>query len=395
MKKILFLILLIVPSLCWGQQAIVKIYPAVDSAQVDAWGFLLSATSNADSIVHIPVEDTTGNIGDGYGLIFDETDGALEWEEFWATPVTDPTDNYILKIDTDPDPDTFYWAADDTVSAYREAIADTTSAHWDEWLHTSGGTMTGALDMGDGAVYNAERVEADSICIGGTLANQVLSVVGNIATGDTATGDVDIYHYFSTNNSWTTEYLMWDDGNARFDLSSKLYVEGYIMADGHILRLNVIGSNNDCVIEFGKPSPAEEETLRWNKTDNRFEFSSDLYVNGTVSSSNLLTKSFTIQAIDSDHDIKLWKTPVAITIDSIFGQCDGGTNVIGALDEYDWDNTDLVAVVNADWTFTTTYQAVGSFTNAGIAAKNHLKWHTTSVSGTVNFFDLTIWYHED
>ena len=106
-------------------------------------------------------------------------------------------------------------------------------------------------------------------------------------------------------------------------------------------------------------------------------------------------KSFVIQTIDSDHDIKLWKTPVAITIDSIFGQCDGGTNVIGALDEYDWDNTDLVAVVNADWTFTTTYQAIGSFTNAGIAAKNHLKWHTTSVSGEVDFFDLTIWYHED
>lgn len=108
-----------------------------------------------------------------------------------------------------------------------------------------------------------------------------------------------------------------------------------------------------------------------------------------------LVKAFVIQTIDSDHDIKLWKTPVAITIDSVFGQCDGGTNVIGALDEYDWDNTDLVAIVNSDWTFTTTYQAVGSFSNAGIAAKNHLKWHTTSVSGTVNFFDLTIWYHED
>jgi len=107
------------------------------------------------------------------------------------------------------------------------------------------------------------------------------------------------------------------------------------------------------------------------------------------------SKSFTIANIDNTFDFKLWKTPVAITIDSVFGQCSDGTNVVGALDEYDWDYTDLVAIVNADWTFTTTYQAIGSFTNAGIAAKNHLRWHTTSVSGAVTFFDITIWFHED
>ena len=67
-------------------------------------------TTNADSIVHIPVEDTTDNIGDLHGLLFDQSADSLLWEEFWATPVTAPTDNDLLKIDTDPDPDTFYWA---------------------------------------------------------------------------------------------------------------------------------------------------------------------------------------------------------------------------------------------------------------------------------------------
>ena len=32
------------------------------------------------------------------------------WSEFWATPLTAPTDNYVLKVDTNPDPDTLYWA---------------------------------------------------------------------------------------------------------------------------------------------------------------------------------------------------------------------------------------------------------------------------------------------
>ena len=53
-----------------------------------------------------------------------------------------------------------------------------------------------------------------------------LSVVGNIATGDTTTGDVDVSHYFSTDGSWTNEYLKWDDGNSRFELSDDIEVTG-------------------------------------------------------------------------------------------------------------------------------------------------------------------------
>ena len=94
------------------------------------WATFTAGNTNADSIKHIPVEDTTGNIGDNHGLIFDQGNSDLEWKEFFLAPVTAPTDNYLFKIDTDPDPDTLYWAEDDTVDTYREAIADTIADHW-------------------------------------------------------------------------------------------------------------------------------------------------------------------------------------------------------------------------------------------------------------------------
>ena len=66
--------------------------------------------ANADSIKSIPIQDTTGNIGDVYGLTFDDSKDTLVWSEFWATPQTAPGNNNVLKVDTIPDPDTLYWA---------------------------------------------------------------------------------------------------------------------------------------------------------------------------------------------------------------------------------------------------------------------------------------------
>jgi len=40
-----------------------------------------AGTTNADSLVHIPIEDTTGNIGEGYVQRFRSATGAMEWED--------------------------------------------------------------------------------------------------------------------------------------------------------------------------------------------------------------------------------------------------------------------------------------------------------------------------
>jgi hypothetical protein len=105
--------------------------------------------------------------------------------------------------------------------------------------------------------------------------------------------------------------------------------------------------------------------------------------------------SVPVDNIDDTYDRVLFKLPYAITIDSVFGLCDDGTNVVGALDEYDYAGTSVDAVVDADWTITTSQYVDGSFTNAGLDAGDWLGWHTTSVSGTVTHFTLTIWFHEN
>ena len=61
-----------------------------------------------------------------------------------------------------------------------------------------------------------------------------LSVAGNIATGDTTTGDTDVFHYFSIDGSWVTEYLKWDDGASEFQLSDGLNMSAETMTLGTV-----------------------------------------------------------------------------------------------------------------------------------------------------------------
>lgn len=109
----------------------------------------------------------------------------------------------------------------------------------------------------------------------------------------------------------------------------------------------------------------------------------------------LESKGFVILNIAAANDLPVLKFPRAITIDSVFAKCEDGTNVVGALDEYNYGGSAVDAAIDADWTITTTQYVDGSFTNAGLDAGDWLGWHTTSVSGTVTRFVLTIYYHEN
>jgi len=74
----------------------------------------------------------------------------------------------------------------------------------------------------------------------GTLSPpERLSVVGNIATGDTTTGDVDVIHYFSTDGSYTTEWFRWNDGLSLFELSDDFDVTGNITVSGTVDTVDV------------------------------------------------------------------------------------------------------------------------------------------------------------
>lgn len=109
-----------------------------------------------------------------------------------------------------------------------------------------------------------------------------------------------------------------------------------------------------------------------------------------------MTKTFplVIQNPGESHDFPFWQTGKKIVITGVSAVCTGGTNVIGALDEYNATGTSVDAVVDSDWTITTSEFTDTSFTNADIDAGDWVGFHVTSVSGTVNFLSITVDYYE-
>lgn len=107
-----------------------------------------------------------------------------------------------------------------------------------------------------------------------------------------------------------------------------------------------------------------------------------------------LSRAFVIAYPTDAFDFPFWQTKRAITIVAVSAICKSGTNVIGALDEYDGAASGVDAPVDADWTVTTSEYTDASFTNPDLDAGDWLGWHTTSVSGEVVTFSITFEYTE-
>lgn len=104
--------------------------------------------------------------------------------------------------------------------------------------------------------------------------------------------------------------------------------------------------------------------------------------------------SFVIATPDATFDFPFRQFANAVTITAVSAVCTGGTNVIGALQEYNGTGTAVDAAVDGDWTVTTSEYTDASFTNAALDAGDWLGWKTTSVSGSVTFFSITVEYYE-
>jgi len=101
---------------------------------------------------------------------------------------------------------------------------------------------------------------------------------------------------------------------------------------------------------------------------------------------------FNIHDIDSGmDDIKMPFTR-ATTITKVTVFVTAGTNVVGRLYEVDGDgdDADAVGVEEADWTFTTGETEDSSFFNATFDAGDYIQWDTTSVSGSVTGFMISV-----
>jgi len=102
--------------------------------------------------------------------------------------------------------------------------------------------------------------------------------------------------------------------------------------------------------------------------------------------------AFNLHDPDSGMDDIKIQFPRAVTITKVSAICTAGTNVIGRLYEVDGDgdDSDAVGVETTDWTFTTSETEDTSFNNATFDAGDYIQWDTTSVSGSVTNFAITV-----
>jgi len=124
------------------------------------------------------------------------------------------------------------------------------------WNDNDGSGLTSAdsiaiVALGDGKVG-----------IGTNAPAHKLHLVGNIALGDTTTGDVDGIIYFGDDGNVAAESIKWDDGDDRFELSNTIRVEsGDIKIANGSLDIdrsftNVISANNNILDIYIQHAPS-------------------------------------------------------------------------------------------------------------------------------------------
>jgi hypothetical protein len=124
----------------------------------------------------------------------------------------------------------------------------------------------------------------------------------------------------------------------------------------------------------------------------------DASASGTLSSGGepvpqIKSLSFPIKSPSIADDLLLMRTPRAMTIVRVSALAQGGTEVVGGLDEVAGDGVTLESAVDADWTIGTTELVDDDFTNPDLDAGDWLRWHTTSVTGAVEFLTVTVDYY--
>jgi len=98
-------------------------------------------------------------------------------------------------------------------------------------------------------------------------------VLNALGTGSAA---VDAQITVERGTSGTDSYLKWAEANGRWEFGQSVYSANNIAAAGNV-AVNRDASNANAVVLFYKPTTGTE-SLQWNKDNNRFELTTDLYV---------------------------------------------------------------------------------------------------------------------
>jgi len=183
-----------------------------------------------------------------------------------------------------------------------------------------------------GSVLKSLRVQ-NNLNIGGELfttntGQTTIQSLGGLSFGCN-NGYIHFYSSAGSSMYFDCGNIFWwrdkDAGNAnRMSLDSangNLWVDGDLSADGNV-NLNVDYSNVDAVITFCKPTSGYE-TLIWDKTDLRFDFSNNLYINGTIEVS---VSGSVLKSLNVVNDLQVGGNIIGnvVTTDTLDDVCERG-----------------------------------------------------------------------
>jgi hypothetical protein len=260
------------------------------------------------------------------------------------------------------------WSRDTTNKRINKVAGNTNTAVWGSNAPSAGATYIVVWRL-----------------IAGTAGSVTPSYGGVALTAQSVSGE---YTEFITATD-TTNFTLTpttdfnggvDDISIKLIGSGNLKLYGTLMSEGLILPTAT------------SPSVSVEGQVAWDSDDDKLVAYDG--ANTVTIGTKIKSMSFKIETPTDADDILLIKVPRGIVITQVSGKCTGGTNVVGQLQEYDNDGANPADTQESDTTFTTSQVTNTTFSNSSIDKDDWLGWKTTSVSGSVSWLDVTIYYYE-
>lgn len=179
---------------------------------------------------------------------------------------------------------------------------------------------------------------------------------------DYGTSDAVVYFYRGSPNK---ETLHWDYADNRFEFSSDVYIKGMLRGDNNLF-LNQDYGDVDVEIAFGKTG-STYEVFKWDKTDLRFELTDTLYVSGDfeVTTDVYINKggSNNIRSVYFYHNgdqgkYLRWDGSTKFQLNDeleVTGTVTGSTGVIATTGDVIATASDVVASVGSVYSFSDIY----------------------------------------
>jgi len=245
-----------------------------------------------------------------------------------------------------------------------------------------GALMPCSLNMGDNNIINIENlvindtIFIDSDTITGFAEMSEIRDTATVVWNDSASimrGNIgDSSDVVRADAADTARAIVTDSLDNYATLESPVFTSSLEIPNGNTPTVNAAGE------------------IAWDTDDKTLMAGAD----GRIVAAEIKSRSFVIlDTVKATFDFPFWQTPDSIVITGVSAVCTGGTNVVGALQEYNATGTSVDNAVDGDWTITTSEYTDASFTDPNINAGDWIGWKTTSVSGDVSAFSITFEYY--